>query len=100
MYSTGEGNLSMDCVYNSKTKAIQEQFKILHDKSFPLSTQRCIEERLEELDTIKNFPVEAEIQIVDDSLSKVEKRKIKKIYQNYCKSAKKQHGYKVILTFK
>ena len=100
MYSTGEGNLSMDCVYNPKTKSIQEQFKVLHDKSFPLSTQRCIEERLEELDTIKHFPVEAEIQIIDDNLSKVDKRKIKKIYQNYCKSAQKQHGYKVKLIFK
>ena len=100
MYSTGEGNLSMDCVYNFKSKAIQEQFKVLHSMSFPLSTQRCIEERLEELDTMKHFPVEAEIQIVDDNLSKIEKRKIKKIYQSYCKSAQNQHGYKVKLIFK
>lgn len=98
MYSTGEGNLSMDCVYNPKTGAIQEQFKILHAVSFPLSTQSCIEERLEELDTIKKFPVEAEIQIVDDSLNKSDKRKIQRIYRRYCKAAKKQHGYQIKLT--
>ena len=98
MYPTGEGNLSMDCVYNPRTGSIQEQFKILHAMSFPLSTQSCIEERLEELDTIKKFPVEAEIQIVDDSLNKADKRKIQRIYRRYCKAAKKQHGYQIKLT--
>lgn len=99
MYSTGEGNLSMDCIYNPKTKAIQEQFKVLHAMSFPLSTQSCIEERLGELDTIKNFPVEAEIQIDTKYLSKAAKRKLKKIYGDYCKAAEKQHGYQVKVVF-
>ena len=99
MYSTGEGNLSMDCIYNPKTKAIQEQFKVLHAMSFPLSTQSCIDERLGELDTIKNFPVEAEIQIDTKYLSKAAKRKLKKIYGDYCKAAEKQHGYQVRVVF-
>ena len=97
MYSTGEGNLSMNCIYNPKTKAIQEQFKIHHAMSFPLSTQKCIEERLEELDTIKKFPVEAEIVIDIKNLTSNERRKIKKIYRNYCKSAKNNHKYLVKL---
>ena len=99
MYSTGEGNLSMNCKYNPNTKAIQEHFKVLHAMSFPLSTQSCIDERLGELDTIKNFPVEAEIQIDGRYLSKAAKRKIMKIYSNYCKNATKQHNYQVKLVF-
>ena len=100
MYSTGEGNLSMNCIYNPKTKAIQEEFIIHNAMSFPLSTQKCIEERLEELDTIKNFPVEAEISIKSNSFTKTEKRKIKQIYNKYCKNATKQHKYSVRLVIK
>ena len=95
MYPTGEGNLSMDCVYNPKTQSIKEQFKIHHAMSFPLATQQCIEERLEELDTIKNFPVEAEIKIDGSSLSSADKRKLMRKYRRYCKTAQKQHGFPV-----
>ena len=58
MYMSGEGNLSMSCEFNPKTGKIREVFKIFHGKSFPLSTQESIEERLGELDTMKKFPVE------------------------------------------
>ena len=97
MYMTGEGNLSMDCVYNPKTKAVQERFKVLNGASFPLATQQCIEERLEELDTMKGLPVEVEIQMSVKSANKKDLKKAKKLYTRYCKLSKKRHGYPVKL---
>lgn len=97
LYSAGEGNLSMDCVYNPKKRAVQEQFKVHHSMSFPLATQECIEERLGELDTIKHLPVEALIIIDGSDLSRSDQKKIKKLYRRYCKSAKKKHGFAVRL---
>ena len=99
MYSTGEGNLSMDCVFNPKRRAVQEQFKVHNALSFPRATQNCIEERLEELDTIKHLPVEAAIYIDGSSLERADQKWIKKLYRQYCKHAKKHHGFSVKLYF-
>ena len=99
LYSAGEGNLSMDCAYNPKSRAVQEQFIIHYPMSFPRSTQECIEERLGELDTIKRLNVEAAIFIDASSLDRSEQKRIKKAYRQYCKSAKKQHGFAVRLYF-
>ena len=98
MYITGEGNLSMDCVYNSKTQSAQEVFKIHYGKSFPLSTQNCIEERLGELDTMKNLQVEAHIQILGNYSAK-DKKRIAKIYERYCRNAARQHQFPVTFEF-
>ena len=94
MYMSGEGNLSMSCTYNPKTQNVREVFKILHGKSFPLTTQECIEERLGELDTMKKFPVEAHIIILGD-YSKNDKKKISRIYSRYCKDAQRKHQFPV-----
>ncbi len=94
MYMAGEGNLSMSCEYNPETGNVREVFKILHGASFPLSTQNCIEERLGELDTMKKFPVEAHIKIVGD-YSKVDKKKIYRIYSRYCRDAQRKHQFPV-----
>ena len=98
MYMAGEGNLSMSCAYNRKSNSVREVFKVLQGKSFPLSTQNCIEERLGELDTMKKFPVEAHIQIVGD-YSKVDKKKISRIYSRYCKDATRKHQFPVTFEF-
>lgn len=98
MYLSGEGNLSMSCVYNPETQAVCEVFKIFRGKSFPLSTQNCIEERLLELDTMKKFPVEARVQIVGD-FSKQDKKKISRIYSRYCRDAQRRHQFPVTLEF-
>ena len=98
MYMSGEGNLSMSCAFDSKTNSVCEVFKVLHGKSFPLSTQNCIEERLEELDTMKKFPVEAHIQIVGD-YSKNDKKKISRTYSRYCKDATRKHQFPVTFEF-
>lgn len=98
MYMAGEGNLSMSCEYNPETKNVREVFKILHGASFPLSTQNCIEERLGELDTMKKFPVEAHIKIVGD-YSKVDKKKIYRIYSRYCRDAQRKHQFPVTFEF-
>lgn len=98
MYMSGEGNLSMSCAYNSNTQAIREVFKVFNGKAFPLSTQNCIEERLGELDTMKNFPVEAHIQIVGD-YSKVDKKKIERAYSRYCRDAQRRHQFSVTFEF-
>ncbi len=98
MYMSGEGNLSMSCVYNSETQNVREVFKILHGKSFPLSTQECIEERLGELDTMKKFPVEAHVKILGD-YSKNDKKKISRIYSRYCKDAQRKHQFPVTFEF-
>ena len=98
MYMSGEGNLSMSCAFDSKTNSVREVFKILHGKSFPLSTQNCIEERLEELDTMKKFPVEAHVQIVGD-YSKNDKKKISRMYSRYCKDATRKHQFPVTFEF-
>ena len=98
MYMSGEGNLSMSCAYNPKTQAVREIFKVLNGKSFPLSTQNCIEERLGELDTMKKFPVEAQVIIVGD-YSKNDKKKISRTYSRYCKDAQRKHQFPVTLEF-
>ena len=98
MYMSGEGNLSMSCVYNRDTQNIREVFRVLHGKSFPLTTQECIEERLGELDTMKKFPVEAHIQIVGD-YSKVDKKKISRTYERYCRAATRKHQFPVTFEF-
>ena len=99
LYSAGEGNLSMDCAYNPKTRAVQEQFRVHHPMSFPWATQECIEERLGELDTIKRLKVEAAIFIDGAGLEKSDQKYLAKIYRKYCKSAKKKHGFAVRLYF-
>ncbi|MBR0289175.1 MAG: hypothetical protein IJQ82_09370, partial [Selenomonadaceae bacterium] len=98
MYMSGEGNLSMSCEFNPKTGNIREVFKIFHGKSFPLSTQECIEERLGELDTMKKFPVEAHIKILGD-YSKVDKKKISRTYERYCRDARRKHQFPVTFEF-
>ena len=98
MYMSGEGNLSMRCIYDSETQSACEVFKIFHGKSFPLSTWNCIEERLGELDTMKKFPVEARVQIVDN-LSNNDKKKISRIYSRYCRDAQRKHQFPVTLEF-
>lgn len=98
MYMSGEGNLSMSCTYNRDTQNIREVFNVLHGKSFPLTTQECIEERLGELDTMKKFPVEAHIQIVGD-YSKVDKKKISRAYERYCRDATRKHQFPVTFEF-
>lgn len=98
MYMSGEGNLSMSCTFNDKTKNVREVLKVLNGKSFPLSTQECIEERLGELDTMKKFPVEAHIQIVGD-YSKVDKKKISRAYERYCRDATRKHQFPVTVEF-
>ena len=94
----GEGNLSMSCEFNPATKNLREVFRILHGASFPLSTQNCIEERLGELDTMKNFPVEAHILIVGD-FSKHERKKISRIYERYCRDAQRRRQFPVTFDF-
>lgn len=94
MYMSGEGNLSMSCEFNPKTQNIREVFEIHHGKSFPLSTQNCIEERLGELDTMKKFPVEAHIKILGD-YSKLDKKKISRMYSRYCRDAQRKHQFPV-----
>ena len=98
MYMAGEGNLSMSCEFNPKTRNVREVFKIFHGKSFPLSTQECIEERLGELDTMKKFPVEAHIKILGD-YSKVDKKKISRAYEKYCRDATRKHQFPVTFEF-
>ena len=98
MYMAGEGNLSMSCEFNPKTKNVREVFKIFYGKSFPLSTQECIEERLGELDTMKKFPVEAHIKILGD-YSKVDKKKISSAYEKYCRDATRKHQFPVTFEF-
>ncbi|MBR4153523.1 MAG: HD domain-containing protein [Selenomonadaceae bacterium] len=98
MYMSGEGNLSMSCTYNPDTQAVREVVRILHGKSFPLSTQNCIEDRLGELDTMKKFPVEAHIQIVGD-FSNNDKKKISRMYSRYCRDAQRKHQFPVTLEF-
>ena len=98
MYMSGEGNLSMSCEFNPKTKNVREVFKIFYGKSFPLSTQECIEERLGELDTMKKFPVEAHIKILGD-YSKVDKKKISRAYERYCRDATRKHRFPVTFEF-
>ena len=99
LYSAGEGNLSMDCVYNPKSRAVQEQFRVHNAMSFPLATQQCIEERLGELDTFKHLRVEGAIFIDASDLDRADQKRLKKIYRQYCKRAKKQHGFTVRLYF-
>ena len=98
MYMSGEGNLSMICEFNPQTQNLREVFRVLHGASFPLSTQECIEERLGELDTMKKFPVEAHIQIVGD-YSKVDKKKITRTYERYCRDATRKHQFPVTFEF-
>lgn len=98
MYMSGEGNLSMSCEFNPQTKNLREVFCVLNGASFPLSTQECIEERLGELDTMKKFPVEAHIQIVGD-YSKVDKKKITRTYERYCRAAPRKHQFPVTFEF-
>ena len=99
MYMAGEENLSMSCDYNSKSNSVREVLKVFNGKSFSLSTQNCIEERLGELDTIKNFPVEAHIQILG-KYSDADKKKISRIYSRYCKDATRKHQFPVTFEFK
>lgn len=94
MYMSGEGNLSMSCEFNPTTKNLREVFEIHHGLSFPLSTQNCIDERLGELDTMKKFPVEAHIKIIGD-YSKLEKKKISRLYSRYCRDAQHKHQFPV-----
>ena len=98
MYMTGEGNLSMHCEFNSETQNLREVFKVFYGKSFPLSAQACIEERLDEFDTMKKFPVEAHIKILGD-YSKVDKKKISRIYSRYCRDAQRKHQFPVTFEF-
>lgn len=98
MYMSGEGNLSMSCEFNPKTQNVREFFKVLHGASFPLTTQECIEERLGELDTMKKFPVEAHIKIVGN-FSKVEQKRITRIYEKYCRDAQRKHQFPVTFEF-
>ncbi|MBR5913363.1 MAG: hypothetical protein IKZ58_03220 [Selenomonadaceae bacterium] len=99
MYRAGEGNLLMSCAYNSKTRNVCEIFKVIDGKSFPLCTQKCIEERLEELDTMKNLPVEAHI-IISGNYSARDKNRIAKTYEKYCKDATRKHQFSVTFEFK
>ena len=99
LYPAGEGNLSMDCVFNPKTRAVQEQLKVHNALHAPRSTVECIEERLGELDTIKHLKVEAAIFIDGSELERADQKYLKKIYRQYCKSAKKKHGFAVRLYF-
>ena len=94
MYMSGEGNLSMSCEFNPETQNLREVFEIHHGKSFPLSTQNCIEERLGELDTMKKFPIEAHIKILGD-YSKLDKKKISRMYSRYCRDAQRKHRFPV-----
>lgn len=98
MYMSGEGNLSISCDFNSKSGNVREVFKVFHGASFPLSTQECIEERLGELDTMKKFPVEAHIKILGD-YSKVERKKISRAYEKYCRDAQRKHQFPVTFEF-
>ena len=98
MYMSGEGNLSMSCEFNSKTQNVREVFKVFNGKSFPLSTQICIEERLGELDTMKKFPVEAHIKILGD-YSKLDRKKISRTYEKYCRDATRKHQFPVTFEF-
>lgn len=98
MYRSGEGNLSMDCAYNPKTQALREILKVHNGKSFPLSTQSCIEDRLEELDSMKHLPVEANIQIAGNFSAK-DKKRIARTYERYCKNAQRQHQFAVTFEF-
>ena len=98
MYMSGEGNLSMSCKFNLQTKNLREVFRVLNGASFPLSTQECIEERLGELDTMKKFPVEAHIQIIGE-YSKVDKKKISRTYERYCRNATRKHQFPVTFEF-
>ena len=98
MYMAGEGNLSMSCEYNPQTQNLREVFKIYHGESFPLSTQNCIEERLGELDTMKKFPVEAHIKISGD-YSKLDKKKISRVYSRYCRDAQRKHQFPITFEF-
>lgn len=98
MYMSGEGNLSMSCEFNSDTKNLREVFKVFHGESFILSTQNCIEDRLGELDTMKKFPVEAHIKILGD-YSKVQRKKISRAYEKYCRDATRKHQFPVTFEF-
>ena len=97
LYPAGEGNLSMDCVFNPKTRAVQEQFRVHNALHAPRSTLECIEERLGELDTMKRLKVEAAVFIDGSALERNDLKRIQKIYRQYCKGAKKKHGFAVRL---
>ncbi|MBR1581345.1 MAG: HD domain-containing protein [Selenomonadaceae bacterium] len=97
LYSAGEGNLSMACVYDNRKRAFEEVFMVHHAMSFPRATQECIEERLGELDTMKHLPVQAAIRIDGSGLDRSELQRLKKSYRQYCKAAKKKHGFAVKL---
>ena len=99
MYIAGEGNLLMSCAYNPKTRNVREIFIVRYGKSFPLCTQACIEERLEELDTMKNLPSEAHI-IISGNYSAREKKSIAKTYEKYCRDATRKHQFSVTFEFK
>lgn len=98
LYSAGEGNLHMDCRYNPQTGRIQELFQVIHGSSFPLSTQTCIEERLEELDTMPGIPAEVLIRF-KGNFTKDEKKAIERSYSRYCNAAKKKHKLPVSFEF-
>lgn len=98
MYMSGEGNLSMNCVYNPKTQSVREILIVHNGKSFPLSTQRCIEDRLEELDSMKYLPVEAHI-IIRGNYSERDKKNIAKTYGKYCTAASRKHQFSVTFEF-
>lgn len=98
MYMAGEGNLFMSCEYNPKSNSVCEVLAVFNGKSFPLSTQNCIEEQLGELDTMKKFPVEAHIKIVGE-YSKSDKKKISRMYSSYCKDATRKHQFPVTFEF-
>lgn len=99
MYRAGEGNLLMSCAYNPQTRNVREVFVVRYGKSFPLCTQACIEERLEELDTMKNLPSEAHI-IISGDYSARDKRRIAKTYEKYCRDATRKHQFPVTFEFK
>ena len=88
----------MSCEYNNKSNSVREVLTVFNGKSFPLSTQNCIEERLGELDTMKKFPVEAHIKIVGE-YSNIDKKKISRMYSSYCKEATRKHQFPVTFEF-
>jgi len=100
MFAAGEGNItSMNCVYNSETNSIQEHFLVVDGTSFPKCTQKCIMERFEELDTIKNINREAHITFLGQ-YTKEEKQEIIASYSSCYETWSFETGIDVIFDFK
>ena len=100
MFTAGESNLThIDCVYNKATGSLTEEFIVKDGNSFPYSTQKCILERLEELDTIRGTKREVIIEI-DGKYSPEMRKKIEESYGKYCEDQFKNREYLVKCRFK